>query len=607
MADDKSPNRTPNARLRTENDTKPEPVQTKATPRVPNTPHASDSSIPGPGAGHRTIRPEGCLIPMLDRSRNRERVLEQREQREQRERESKVDRKVDLVISDTSRSSSPAERHKMKLAKPTIRLPGDQQNKSFVYLCKPVKKVKELLTARRLRHSCEHLELAGFGEDKVESQLQKTNSEALLHSKAVEQGLELSSITEMSLTSTSSSASQLQLSLPHRQLLQEEPPMGCNQERLESQLTEVRQRQRYLCQKEQREKEMDLVCQNLPTLQHEIRLLQELSEKLETTLRVSNVSKQKSNGNGSSYDLDRQSSTIFYTPRTGPMLFEEQPLVRMGYVRKEQLAKISQRAGMVATVLNVGVVREFRIENKTLNELKSTDESQCFYLPAPSAQPARQEHLAIRDVAEGNPPPLQCTNIRMLRENPGVLLQQLRRGSGGGGGSSFNIIDHDMFMFLNSLAKKSSEGDYLYSRLSVAKELSPGYQAAYLQPQELELPAKRSREQVNSTTQTEEPVPKKAKLEILHPPEANSPHIPDLVQTTKPTKKEIRKLQQQQQQPLPLLRTTRKARIIKTSPIQSNVEPKVRMKLFKTVLVGLVQVAIFLVLIMAFIYPDVSC
>lgn len=112
---------------------------------------------------------------------------------------------------------------------------------------------------------------------------------------------------------------------------------------------------------------------------------------------------------------------------------------------------------------------------------------------------------------------------------------------------------------------------------------------------------------MNSTTQTEEPVPKKAKLEILHPPEANSPHIPDLVQTTKPTKKEIRKLQQQQQQPLPLLRTTRKARIIKTSPIQSNVEPKVRMKLFKTVLVGLVQVAIFLVLIMAFIYPDVSC
>ncbi|KAH8361174.1 hypothetical protein KR200_003752, partial [Drosophila serrata] len=569
-----SPNRNL-TRMRTEMDIKPEPLQMKKTPRNPNTPQVSHCSIPMPipGGGHRNIRVEGSGIPILDRSRNRECNLKQRE----------CDNKEQIEVlefNDTSsRSSSPVNLSRM--GKP-ISLPGDPQNKSFVYLCKPVKKVKELLTARQLRHSCENLEMIGFEKSLP---LEKTNSEEMLHSKALEQGLELSSITEMSITPTSSIGSRLQLPKQNQQKHLEDN----NQERLIYQLNELRQREHYICQKEQREKEMNMVCQNLPTLQHEIRLLQELNVKLESTLRGSNAVNQRSN-NMFSYDIDRQSSTTYYTPRCGPMLFVEMPLLQVGFLHIEQRAKIIQRVNVVAFAHSLAVVREFRIETKTLNELKASDETQCFYLPQPKVD--HQQSLMNINSPECNPPPLHCTNLRMIRENPNVLIQQLRRGSG-----SFNLLDHDIFMFINSLAKKTEE-DFLYSSLAVgipSKENS-GYhhqQLQTLQNQLQDVPS--GSKQVNSTTQTEE---EEAPVQDQTPP-LDSPQT-NLIQIQTKPKKKLKKPKQQ-------VVTTRNSRLIKRSPIQSNVEPKVRLKLFKTVLVGLVQVAVFLVLIMAFMYPDASC
>ncbi|KAH8245041.1 hypothetical protein KR032_004276 [Drosophila birchii] len=586
-----SPNRNL-TRMRTEIDLKPESLQVKKTPRLPNTPHVSHCSIPlpGPGVGHRPIRPEGSGIPVLDRSRNRDGGVPPKQRDNNKER-------IEIVgITDTSsRSSSPAER--TKLGKP-IPLPEDPKNTSFVYLCKPVKKVKELLTARQLRHSCENLELAGIGNGKL-SKLQKTNSEEMLHSKAMEQGLELSSITEMSITPTSSTVSQLHHHHHHHhqlhqlhQLKQKQQQEDSNQERLLSQLNELRQRQQYLSQKEQRQKEMDMVCQNLPTLQHEIRLLQELNVKLETTLRGSNAANQRCSL--ISHDMERSSSTAFYTPRCGPMLFMEMPLMQIGFQRVEQRARITHRLHVVAIAHSLAVVREFRIETKTLNELKASDETQCFYLPQPKIE--QKASLVNINSPESNPPPLQCTNLRMLRENPDVLIQQLRRGGGGGGAGggsgSYSLLDHDMFMFINSLSKKSEEG-FLYSTLAVGIPSKDNLLSAaefyqhhnqHHQHHQRQLPALQSPEfkQVNSTTQTElEEDADKEQVEVVQ----DAPQAP---------KKKMKKLKQ-------------KARIIKRSPIQSNVEPKVRLKLFKTVLVGFVQVAVFLVLIMAFMYPDASC
>ncbi|KAH8289726.1 hypothetical protein KR054_009999 [Drosophila jambulina] len=542
-----SPNRNL-TRMRTDMELKAEQSHIKKTPRVPSTPHGSHCSIPypiGAGAGHRSG------IPVLDRSRIRECGHKQRDTKD---------------LTDTSsRSSSPAtERAKIRMGKP-IPLPADPQNKSFVYLCKPVKKVKELLTARQLRHSCENLELEGFGKDKggKKSNLQKTNSEELLHSKANEQGLELSSITEMSLTPTSSIVSQVQL--PQKQKEEE-----------------------YLSQKEQRQKEMDMVCQNLPTLQHEIRLLQELNEKLESTLRGSNAARH--------YTMERQSSTAFYTPRCGPMLFMELPLGRVSFLRVEQLARVTQRVQVLAFAHNLAVVREFRIETKTLDELKASDETQCFYLPQPKGEQEQQ----TQTLKESNPPPLQCTNLRMLRENPSVLIQQLRRGVNGGNGS-YNLLDHDMFMFINSLTNKSEEG-FLYSSLAVGIPSKDNAGQEYHQEkQQLQLQEKMVSQQVNSTTQTEEEreqVEQQGKEQKQE--QEQQEQAQDLDASQSKPKNKLKKPKQPQQ-------VIRKARILKRSPIQSNVEPKVRMKLFKTVLVGLVQVAVFLVLIMAFMYPDASC
>ncbi|KAH8259048.1 hypothetical protein KR038_005365 [Drosophila bunnanda] len=635
-----SPNRNL-TRMRTEIEAKPEPGQVKKTPRVPNTPQASHCSIPlpVPGVGHHTMRIEGSGIPILDRSRNREcSNLMPRESAKNKDL-------VEMVgITDTSsRSSSPANLSRM--GKP-ISLPGDPQNKSFVYLCKPVKKVKELLTARQLRHSCENLEPNRFGEPNGAGKgkllpLQKTNSEELLHSKALEQGLELSSITEMSLTPTSSFDNQLQLpQLQHKhqeKQKQKHHPADDSQERLMHQLTELRQRQLYLCHKEQRQKEMDMVCQNLPTLQHEIRLLQELNVKLESTLRGSNAVKQRCNN--IAYDLERQSSTVFYTPRCGPMLFIEMPLIQVGFIRVEQRARITRRVHVVAVAHSLAVVREFRIETKTLNELKASDETQCFYLPQPKV--VEQHTLVDTSSSESNPPPLQCTNLRMLRENPDVLIQQLRRGGGGAGGS-YSLLDHDMFMFINSLSKKTDEA-FLYSSLAVgipSKEHSPLASEYHHHQQQLQRVQNQLQEvtackQVNSTTQTEEEDAVQEKdqedseekdleesqerdqeesQEMEQEVSQEKDHVQDqdrdlaaldappttLVQTQTKPKRRLRKARQQ-------FGTTRNSRIVKRSPIQRNVEPKVRLKLFKTVLVGLVQVAVFLVLIMAFMYPDATC
>ncbi|XP_070144806.1 putative uncharacterized protein DDB_G0291608 [Drosophila kikkawai] len=250
-----SPNR--NLTRKTEMDHhKPEK---KTTPRVPNTPHASHCSIsytnpnpaPALGLGARNFRNEVSGIPVLDRNRNRN--LKQRvEQRDINKEHIEVGNNTD-TSSRSSRSSSPTDQSQVRVAKPIL-LPGEPQNKSFVYLCKPVKKVKELLTARQLRQSCENLKVKGYeGGETVGESLEphKTNSEELLYSKAFEQGLELSSITEMSISPTSSTASQLQLQLqlPLQQLQQKQKQLqqleDSNQQRLMSQLTTRHQQYRH--------------------------------------------------------------------------------------------------------------------------------------------------------------------------------------------------------------------------------------------------------------------------------------------------------------------------------------------------------------------------
>lgn len=75
-------------------------------------------------------------------------------------------------LGDRGGSNCSSDRRKIKLAK-AIRLP-DEQNKSFIYLCKPEKgKVKELLTPRKLRTSCDHLTATTRGDLVVDLEEEK--------------------------------------------------------------------------------------------------------------------------------------------------------------------------------------------------------------------------------------------------------------------------------------------------------------------------------------------------------------------------------------------------------------------------------------------------
>ncbi|XP_017051902.1 LOW QUALITY PROTEIN: uncharacterized protein LOC108095333 [Drosophila ficusphila] len=549
-----------------------------------------------------------------------------------------------------SASSSSSERHKIKLAK-AIRLPDDQ-NKSFVYLCKPVKKVKDLLTVRRLRNSCEHLnhpleEDLSLLEDSLK--LQRTASAEALRSGGFKL-LPLEAVTQSSSTSTSSQLDSPTLEALQLRQQQLEARSAVSQERLRSELREVRLRQRHLRQleqdqrqREQRQLDLDEVCQNLPTLQHEIRMLQQLGEKLEATLRASNIPKPLAPAKRRSYqiveDVNRQSSSCqFYTPRSSPFQPEELPITKLGCLRIEQTPLVQQRVQIVARAYHFGLVQEFRIETKTLTEMKKADDLQCFYLPAPREEPPLRELETMETV------PLQRTNFRKLRENPNVLLQQLRPLLAGAG-KPFNLLDQDQ-MFFNSLAytdAKTAGGSALegfelatresggggggttlanyggaiaYSRLSVG--VAAGDQLAR---------APRSLSQVHNTTQTELESPRKRKGNPGNPktepkgepePEAetetelDSPDFtpnpsPRLAKRKKSEEVKLKLRRQEFEELFPKKTRVVIRRVAPEPPIQIRVEPKVRMQLLKTVLVGTVQVAVILVLIMAFTYPDVSC
>nr|AAM29222.1 AT07424p [Drosophila melanogaster] len=538
---------------------------------------------------------------------------------------------------------------KIKLAK-AIRLP-DEGNKSFVYVCKPVKKVKALLTARKLRASSEHLNGPKDGEFSLQEQetfkLQRTISEEALCSRGAGEGYTLSPVEGLA-QSTSTTSSQLDsptlAAMLQRQQQFESKAVG-SQDLLRLQLEEVchrhnnqRQLEKDQYEKEQRQLELDQVSKKLPVLQHEIHMLHKVSEKLEATLRATNIPKPRSNVIIT--DISRQSSGRFYTPRTSPNQLDELPIRKLCCLRLEYIPAIEMRARIIGTVCHVGFVQEFRIETKTLNELKTADESQCFYLPAPKEEPPL--------VQLNEDDPLQCTNFRQLRKNPNMLFQQLRKVPGAGG--SFNLLDQDT-MFFNSLAYADSKimdantveqlevatreaggggatmahygGAIAYSRLSVRlNEVGVDDAAAAAAPP---TPAVKSEEQgdrltecpcqVNNTTQTDVEL---SKLEKIREAEEEI-SSPDFTPNPSPrTRKRMKveepngKVQEQDELESNLDSRPKKTRKVITRrapdpPVRCDVEPKVRLKLLKTVLVGMVQIAVILVLIMAIGSPDIIC
>lgn len=346
----------------------------------------------------------------------------------------------------------------------------------------------------------------------------------------------------------------------------------------------------------QHRNEVEIVCQNIPTLQREIRLLQQLGEQLEVTLRANLVSSSGST----------EPSTGYHTPRSG-YINMPLPIVHIGWLRVDHVSCASQRGQLKQRLQCIGCVQEFRIETKTLTELKTGDETQYFYLP----------------LAEGGG--LARTSFRQLRETPSVLLRQLRPLSPK---LPFNLLEQDA-MFFNSmlsstelqlprleeesveqlLPRESGGGALTTASDVVNANTSQSNVSNFL----LRLPclkdvivdslSSEGHSTVHATVQCELPV------EV---PRDNLPSSPSKLRLRSHSQTTLRWKRPKVNPGMGVLRqqrsssvTTRPVAPVKPLPIE--IETQVQTQLLKTVLVGIVQVAVFLVLIMAFTYPDVRC
>lgn len=348
----------------------------------------------------------------------------------------------------------------------------------------------------------------------------------------------------------------------------------------------------------QHRNEVEIVCQNIPTLQREIRLLQQLGEQLEVTLRANLVSSSAST----------ESSTGYHTPRSG-YISMPLPIVHIGWLRVDHVCCASQCGQLQQRLRCIGCVQEFRIETKTLTELKTGDESQYFYLP----------------LAEGGG--LARTSFRQLRETPSVLLRQLRPLSPK---LPFNLLEQDA-MFFNSMlsstdlqlpprleeesveqllpresgggAAATSASDVVNASQSQSKVSNFLLRLPCLKDVIVDSLSTEGHGAVHATVQCELPV------EL---PRENLPSSPSKLRLRSHSQTTLRwkrpklnpgmgLLRQQRSSPV----TTRPVAPVKPLPLE--IETQVQTQLLKTVLVGVVQVAVFLVLIMAFTYPDVRC
>lgn len=344
--------------------------------------------------------------------------------------------------------------------------------------------------------------------------------------------------------------------------------------------------------------EVEIVCQNIPTLQREIRLLQQLGEQLEVTLRANLVSSSGST----------EPSTGYHTPRSG-YINMPLPIVHIGWLRVNHICCASQRGQLKQRLQCIGCVQEFRIETKTLTELKTGDETQYFYLP----------------LAEGGG--LARTSFRQLRETPSVLMRQLRPLSPK---LPFNLLEQDA-MFFNSmlsstelqlprLEEESARVEQLLPRESGGGALTTASDVLNANTSQsnvsnflLRLPclkdvivdslSSEGHSTVHATVQCELPV------EV---PREKLPSSPSKLRLRSHSQTTLRWKRPKLNPGMGVLRqqrsssvTTRPVAPIKPLPLE--IETQVQTQLLKTVLVGIVQVAVFLVLIMAFTYPDVRC
>ncbi|XP_067642082.1 uncharacterized protein [Eurosta solidaginis] len=309
--------------------------------------------------------------------------------------------------------------------------------------------------------------------------------------------------------------------------------------------------------------QVDVIFKNVPTLEKEIIILKALGEKLEATLK-----RTVSQGDLKLVELSNLATPIEY--RWCSVCVES-----MQHAINEFVPKGVRKC--------IGVVQEFRIEYKTIVELKE-QASHHFYLPS------------NKDNAE-----LKRTSFKRLKENPDLLMRYLKPKNTL---VPFNVLDQDP-CFFNSFLYSPCLLDGMESTLSLTKDSA-------VTPECSKVAVKETDDSARIALVPYKYVKEPLKIEEIQctlndaiyneiSPQPNQ--ALDLGSTeVEVTKKESLNLREAP------VRGRKRRRIRRNNtPLPLDINPNPKFHLFKTVLVGSVQISVFLLLIMAITYPDIRC
>lgn len=297
------------------------------------------------------------------------------------------------------------------------------------------------------------------------------------------------------------------------------------------------------CPEEPKKLEVDVVFKNVPSLEREILILRALGEKLQSTLHRTN-----SQRNILKYQeiKDTRHDMILTSRFKAPIILQ---IKTQAYVRgPENEATILIKPQGIMNI--IGIALEFCIAHKSIVELK-TESSQPFLVEL-----------------DAKTPEMKKTSFMELKENPNMLIKYIKSKNPE---ITFNILDHDPIFFNNILSSNKprnsslKDNDQKKSKSAIKDEIN-NISENFSQNFVAITPGKLSKETEQRKADTK-----------LNPVQLNA----------KQSRRRIRKFVT----PLPV----------------DKPDPSPKNHLFKTILVGVVQISCFMLLIMAFTFPDVKC
>ncbi|XP_019893457.1 uncharacterized protein LOC109613273 isoform X2 [Musca domestica] len=297
------------------------------------------------------------------------------------------------------------------------------------------------------------------------------------------------------------------------------------------------------CPEEPKKLEVDVVFKNVPSLEREILILRALGEKLQSTLHRTN-----SQRNILKYQeiKDTRHDMILTSRFKAPIILQ---IKTQAYVRgPENEATILIKPQGIMNI--IGIALEFCIAHKSIVELK-TESSQPFLVELDAKTPEMKE-----------------TSFMELKENPNMLIKYIKSKNPE---ITFNILDHDPIFFNNILSSNKprnsslKDNDQKKSKSAIKDEVN-NISENSSQNFVAITPGKLSKETEQRKADTK-----------LNPVQLNA----------KQSRRRIRKFVT----PLPV----------------DKPDPSPKNHLFKTILVGVVQISCFILLIMAFTFPDAKC